>query len=375
MTSPTYATVLTQMTDWLGTWIGLWQNKIPAGTRGTAIWYNEDRVIMSGRFSLRRVRPPDTYKPGSPGYYMHALYIRSKAACKSDHPHLRRLWRIRDKWLNERPGEIPPGAKQTQQTGRHCPPYVTRGKARSKVGRKLYKKGYDGQYPRDCKNKSYIYALVNMTNGMIYVGRTNRSPYRRFHEHFISDDFIGRTVRSYAYKFVVVVLETIPTHVMGMPPNKFPHVSARENSWIHRLDTVNHGYNSRCEISAPPPPVLPTHGFNVRPIRRSRHPQRISGNLSAQGSNAAFKSSGSRQYRSRDWQRRWQFLLKLAKRCDVSVQKYVDKLSSKNVGSLLKYLMSTIRVAPEHRFYFNRLRAKFLDSFPYVCGHANQEAS
>ncbi len=196
--------------------------------------------------------------------------------------------------------------------------------------------------------------------GRTYVGRTNRSPYKRFSEHRIAQDFMARAINAHEEHFFVILLEKVPTR----PPGGFQgssadvdHVRRRENSWIHRLDTVANGYNSKVELVAPPRLSLPSHGFKVRRISRSRHPQRISSHI------WVHKSPSLRRYASRDWQRRWNFLLKLSRRAIALAESYVNKLSHKNIKSMLRFkglqITQSADVLP-----FKLLRSMYLKSYP-----------
>ena len=53
------------------------------------------------------------------------------------------------------------------------------------------------------------------------------------------------------------------------------HCRVRDNAWIPRLNTVQNGHNTRREIAQPRYPPLPSHGFGIRPVKRSRHGTRV----------------------------------------------------------------------------------------------------
>lgn len=281
---------------------------------------------------------------------MHDLYLRSRLACVNNHPRLRKLWRTRDAWIAQGnlvgtlvPG-IPPGAIYRQSTGRCYAPYWTTRR---------------GLYPQWNVNTCYIYGIVNIRTGMTYVGRTKRSPYLRFQEHVDSTDFIGRAIRSQFENFVLVVLEKLPVKCYGIhnvngDPER--HCRIRENSWIHRLDTVVRGYNSRVELMAPPRPFLPSYGFGARPIRRSRQSKRIT-------RAPALKSS--RRFLSRDWKRRWDYLTDLAtsRGYQAKIKRYLNKLKLKTVRCMLRYIGQQA-ISPEQREPFKRLRLRYLNMFP-----------
>lgn len=296
-------------------------------------------------YSRKRRRPPKHFKLNQNAWFMRSLHERSKRACAENHPVLRRIWRKRDAWLAKAVKGIPPGAVTMQKTGRPLPPFWTSGK------------GLAPQYSTKRFGCCYIYAIVNVKTGRIYVGRTVRSPYKRVLEHVQSEDFIGRAVRSQHENFVVT-LEKLPAMVPGvvLGVKNLMQMRRRENSWIHRLDARRNGYNSRVEIRPPPRPSLPSHGFHVRPIRTSRHPTRIS-------NRPAFKSAASRKYLSRDWKRRWTYIISLDKISGAAVQLYVDKLKPKTVRCMLKYI-SQEAFSREQFHPFKRLRAKYLDQFP-----------
>ena len=79
-------------------------------------------------------------------------------------------------------------------------------------------------------------------------------------------------------KFVALTLEVLPRfHFPCALQNSGiqQHWRVRNNSWIHRLNTFQNGYNTRREIAKPRYPTLPSHGFGIRPVKRSRHGTRV----------------------------------------------------------------------------------------------------
>ena len=123
---------------------------------------------------------------------------------------------------------IPPGALQRQSRTLLVPPYMT-----SQFG--------SGVYPTWNEKVAFIYALINIVDNLVYVGRTKRSPYLRFLEHTKSSDYIGRAIRKHEDRFVVVVLEKLPATMAGMTKGELTHMQKRENSWIHRLNSKHKG--------------------------------------------------------------------------------------------------------------------------------------
>ena len=306
--------------------------------------FSEESWTMPSGQPRKRGKPPNkSYSIGSNAWIMHECYFRSKLACIRDHERLRRIWRARDAWLARAVNGIPPGALWSQKSGRLYAPYHT---VRSAL------------YPVSVAKESFIYGIVNTQTGKVYVGRTCRSPYQRFLEHVQSTDYIGRAIRAEHYNFVVIVLEKVPTRFPGIVRRSFEHnkhISERENAWIHRLDSVRKGYNSRVERRAPPRLAIPSHGFGVRAIRRSRHIARIS-------DRNTIRSSFPRLFATRDWERRFNFLLKIAKRNGL-LAPHVDKLKPKTVRFLLRYV-SDLVYSEDHLAALKALRAKYLSFFP-----------
>lgn len=219
---------------------------------------------------------------------MRNAYVRTRQAVQSNHPVLKRVWRTRDAWLKKGQGlkgNLPPGALCQQKQGRTYPVW--------KVA-----PGPGGRRPTENKEFCSIYAVVHLENGKIYVGRTIKSPYERFQKHMSTKDTFSRAVQSTPNKFVVVLLEVTPRVLDGVPDEGTQiHWRKRENSWIHRLKAYTNGYNTRRELRRPSRPALPSHGFGVRRVTRSRQSTRIwkIGNNVWQG---------GRVFLSRDWRRR-----------------------------------------------------------------------
>ena len=73
-----------------------------------------------------------------------------------------------------------------------------------------------------------IYAIVNLSNGRAYVGRTICSPFLRFQEHVMNDpSHFGRSLRDNPHGFVVVQLEKAPKGAELLQEYR-----KREFSWI-----------------------------------------------------------------------------------------------------------------------------------------------
>ena len=127
------------------------------------------------------------------------------------------------------------------------------------------------------KNVCYMYAIVHVQNGKIYVGRTIQNLYVTFQQHLRTDDPLGKAVLSDDSKFVVLILEVLLKLFPCQAENvrNLWHWRKRENAWIHMLNSYRNGDNTRREIVKPRPPEIPSHGFGIRPIKRSRH-ERIS---------------------------------------------------------------------------------------------------
>ena len=231
-------------------------------------------------------RPPRPFKwdDASPSGIMRNAFVRTRQAVMSNHPALKRIWRIRNAWLAKGKGErgdLPPGALCQEKSG------------------KTFKKwrvvpGPGGRRPVADKDTCSIYAIVHLENGKTYVGRTIKSPYVRFQEHISITDALGREIKADQTKFVVVLLEIVPRCLEGVENSGTPlHWRERGNSWINRLHTRVKGYNTRRKIAKRQLPQIPTHGFGIRRVRRPRHKSRIT-----------KITHNGRVFLSRDWQRR-----------------------------------------------------------------------
>ena len=192
---------------------------------------------------------------------------KTRKAVSVDHHRLRRIWIIRNEWLSEGEecrGKTPSGAFRRQKSGKPIPPW-------------LIEPDHMSQYPLAEINSCYIYAIVHLKTGKTYVGRTIKNPYVRFVEHRKSGDPLGKAILMDDSKFVVLTLEVLPRFFPCALQNSGiqQHWRTRENSWIHRLSTFRNGCNTRREITEPRYPQLPSHGFGVRPVKRSRHGARI----------------------------------------------------------------------------------------------------
>lgn len=128
-----------------------------------------------------------------------------------------------------------------------------------------------------------------------------------FRDIRIKGDCIGIALRDHPERFVILVLEQLPTRNPYRPTSDgqsvILHIRKRENAWIHIVNSVARGYNSRVKSAAPPRLLLPSYGFGRRPIRRSRHDSRITSKV------VFFKSS--RRHLSRDWKRRVDYMTAL----------------------------------------------------------------
>ena len=214
-----------------------------------------------------RGRPPNfvEWVQGSPLGIMRQACVRSRKVVTCDHPKLRRIWRIRDAWLEkgkECGGNIPPGAFCRQKSGKPIPERRVEGnKTKSR--------------PLPKENVCYINAIVHVQNGKTYVGRTIQNPYVRFQQHLRTDDPLGKAMLSHDSK----INSGSTSKIVPLPSGsceKFMALEKKENAWIHKLNSCRNGYNTRREIVKPHPPEIPSHGFDIRPIKRSRHEERIS---------------------------------------------------------------------------------------------------
>ena len=236
----------------------------------------------------RPPRPIEWDDASSSGIMRNAFVLTiNTQAVMSNHPALKRTWRIRNAWLAKGKGErgnLPPGALRQQKSGKtfqrwHVVP------------------GPGGRRPAADKDARSIYAIVILKNWKTYVGRTIKSPYVKFHEHISTTDAPGREIKADQIKFVVVLLEIVPRCLKGVENSGTPlHWRERENSWINRLHTRVEGYNTRWEVAKPQPPQIPTHGFGVKRVRRSRHKSRIT-----------KITHNGRVLLSRGWQRRMNY--------------------------------------------------------------------
>ena len=224
---------------------------------------------MSINRGERRSRPPNLVEwiDESPAKIMRNAWLRTRKAVSEDHHRLRRIWRIRNEWLSKGEkcrGKIPPGAFRRQKSGKPIPPW-------------LIEPGHMSQYPVAEVNTCYIYAIVDLKTGKTYVGRTIKNPYVRFVEHRKSGDPLGKAILMDDSKFVVLTLEVLPRHFPCALQSSGiqQHWRVRENSWIHRLNTFQNGCNTCREIAKPRYPPLPSHGFGIRPVKRSRHGTRV----------------------------------------------------------------------------------------------------
>ena len=83
-------------------------------------------------------------------------------------------------------------------------------------------------------------------------------------------DHFGRALRDYPNDFVVIQLEKVPEGTKTLEDFR-----RREPSWIHRLDTLRVGYDSRREMIKRPALLLPVYGLGPAPSKRSRNPDRV----------------------------------------------------------------------------------------------------
>ena len=122
---------------------------------------------------------------------------------------------------------------------------------RSKSGKPippwLIEPGHMSQYPVAEVNTCYIYAIIDLKTGKTYMGRTIKNPYVRFVEHRKSGDLLGKAILMDDSKFVVLTLEVLPRYFPCALQSSGiqQHWRVRENSWIHRLNTFQNGYNTR----------------------------------------------------------------------------------------------------------------------------------
>ncbi|MEP3682181.1 MAG: GIY-YIG nuclease family protein, partial [Ekhidna sp.] len=305
--------------------------------------------ILMPRKRGRRGRPPKLvhWLDDSPSKLMRDVFSRTTRAVNSNHPRLRRIWRIRDAWLEkgkECRGKIPPGAFRRQKPGRPIPEWNIRP-------------GSLRRTPLARENICHIYAIVNLRNGKTYVGRTSKSPYVRLQEHSKSGDTLGKAIMMDDSKFVVVILEEFPRYFPCIV--NFNSVQSHwingGNSWIHRLDTLREGYNTRREKAKPCYPHIPSHGFGTRPVKRSRHGVRVS------EINGGYQDK--RTFSSRDWKRRVDYFTGLVNNKPHLVEKYISKLAPKTLLRMIKHVGQQ-GIPGNVQQAFNTLRKHFLKSFP-----------
>ena len=140
----------------------------------------------------KKKRPHDyvhkTPSQNSPADIMRSAYKKTKKilSVKRPHPNLARVMAIRQRWLVKREG------------GSHLPPGALIAQKDNVLAQYVSSKGPRGLRPISPSWWS-IYAIVNLSNGRAYVGRTTRSPFLRFQEHVmddtsISDDPYGTTL-------------------------------------------------------------------------------------------------------------------------------------------------------------------------------------
>ena len=211
--------------------------------------------------------------------------------------------------------------------------------------------------PLPKENVCYIYAIIHVQNGKIYVGRTIQRPYVRFQQHMKTHDPLGKAMLSDDSKFVVLLLEVLPKLFPCQVDNvrNSWHWRKRENAWIHKLNSHRNGYNTRREIVKPRSPGIPSHGFGIRPIKRSRREERIS------KANGGFH--GKIMFLSRDWKRRVLYLAGLVNHRPHLPRSHISKQAPKNVRRMIKYVGQ--EGLPENmREAFKILRQHLLKSFP-----------
>ena len=175
------------------------------------------------------------------------------------------------------------------------------------------------QYPEADVNTCYIDAIVDLKTGKTYVGRTIKNPYVRFVEHRKFGDPLGKEILMDDPKFVVFTLEVLPRRIPCALQNCGiqQHRRVRENSWITRLNTFQNGCNARREIAKPRYPPLPSHGFGIRPVKRSRHGTRVT------KVNGGYQ--GRRMFLPRDRKRRILYVAGLVNNRPHLVQSYLSK--------------------------------------------------
>ena len=101
----------------------------------------------------------------------------------------------------------------------------------------------------------YLRHSYNIVTGRTYIGRSAHSPYlRRFQEHVEKDtDHYDRALRNRSKGFVAIQQpENVPE---GTELKDFR--KKRESSWIHRLDILHAGSNSRRVMAELPAPLAP----------------------------------------------------------------------------------------------------------------------
>ena len=87
-------------------------------------------------------------------------------------------------------------------------------------------------------NIAYIYRIINIINGMCYVGITrNRDVIKRWEEHLVADSKLGKAIRIYGSEsFDYSVLEE---HV-NISDEKLFQI---ESEFIEKFNSINNGYN------------------------------------------------------------------------------------------------------------------------------------
>ena len=130
------------------------------------------------------------------------------------------------------------------------------------------------------------------------------------------------------------------------------HWRERENSWINRLHTRVKGYNTRREIAKPQLPQIPTHGFRIRQVRRSRHKSRVT-----------EITHNGRVFLSWDWQRRMNYFAGLVNNRPHLVDSYISHLAPRNLLRTITYI-GQHGIPGNVQKAFNVLRKRYLSSFP-----------
>lgn len=281
---------------------------------------NTNRVLLMKRKRGKR-RPPRPFQwnESTPVGIMRRVFEQTRKAILEMHNALVRIWKCRDAWLEKgrSTGNVPPGALCKQKDGRPFPHWET---TLSQGGRR----------PILIQEVCTIYAIVNLQNGKTYVGRTIKNPYVRFYEHMGTGDMLGKAIEQDPNRFVVITLETVPMDVSDKEcVGTRMHWRVRENSWIHRLNSLKNGYNTRREIKKPDPPTLPSHGFGKRPVKKSRHGTRIT---------KTSVGVSAMRVLSKDWKRRVDFLTGLIKNKPHMVDAYIKGLSRRNMVRMIRYI-------------------------------------